>query len=154
MKILYICEGCKEQYDSEDEAKRCEAIDPGPRLVEVGDIVTAHSGFGWYDGDSRWIRNPDVLVNGKRRATCPNGDGNCFSMCCTYGFFYVVIAIDIHDHRVRYHLATRAMNGKQGYRTGYTYNECHIIPKKVKNPPEFLRRSGRGLIGKKTTILL
>lgn len=155
MKILYICEGCGKQYDRIVKAQECESKDPGEQLVEPGDIVTARYGFGWFDGDRRWVVNPDVKLRHRDgKEVCPNGNGNCFSKCCTYGFYYVVTAVDTHNHRTRYHLRTRAMGGKTGYRGGYTYTDDHITPKKVGSPSDFLVRSGRGLVGEKCKGLL
>lgn len=155
--MRYICEGqgCGREYGTAAEALACEQQAPGKRLVEVGDIVTASSGFGWYDGDRRWVRNPDVRLKqyGKNEwKKCPNGDDNCFARCCTYGFYYVVTAIDVERHRVRYHVGTRAM--LKGYRFGYTYNEHHIPLVKVKEPSSYLVHSGRGLIGRKARGLI
>ena len=157
MKVIYICEGCGEQYDNSVSAYACEARDPGERLVDVGDIVFAKAGFGWFNGDKRWIRNPSVILKSKgdSRKECPNGNGNCFASCCGYDFYYVVTAIDEKDHRVRYHLATRAMLGRgRGYVMGYTFNVGHHAPNKILSPSDFLIRSGRLLVGEKADHLL
>lgn len=151
MKIVYVCEGCGVEYDNPTTARKCEATDPGKRLVEVGDIVFGSAGFGWYDGDKRWVSNPDILVKPK----CQHKDGrNCFDDCCTYRFYYVVTTIDVEKHRIRYHLETNAMEGQQGHRGGYTYNIHHITPTKVKNPPAFVVKDSKALIGRTRKGLL
>ena len=149
VKMLYVCEGCGTEYDQIWSAMSCEQQEtPGP-IVAVGDIVTIGYGRGWQDGDKRWIINPDTERRYHKglKVECPNGHGNCFNECCTWGFYYVVTKIDKKDHRVRYHLETRAMTGKQGYRLGYTYNDGHVRPKRVEHPSAYLVRSGRLLIG-------
>lgn len=152
MKTVYICEGCGEKYNNPDEARACEARDPGKRLAEVGDIVTARAGFGWFDGDERWVIQPTAGLSAYREGRCPLKDTNCFSPCCTYSFYYVVTAIDVAMHRLRYHLVTRAMKG--GHRRGYTFNVHHCTPKRVESPSDYLVRSGRLLIGEKAWGLL
>jgi hypothetical protein len=137
----YQCELCGEQYDTEGDAFSCEKRGLEKAITKVGDIVTCQSGFGWFDGDPEWISNPEVAMDGVPR---PGGvsigtrnpkHGNCFGKCCTYQFYYVVSAIDYEEHRVRYHVVTKAMSGAQGYRSGYTYNDGHCRPVVVKSPP-------------------
>lgn len=149
MKVQYICDGCGEKFSDINEAISCEQSGEVERICEVGDIVTGEGGFGWYDGDSRWITNPNVQLHQK---PCPNKNGNCFSDCCTYFFYYVVTAIDQHKHRIRYHLTTRAM--KESYRQGHTFNKHHVQLIKVEDPSDYLVRSGRSLIGEKSEYLL
>ncbi len=153
----YECGVCTSTYDSLEEAEGCEAKGVVKPSVAVGDIILAGAGFGWYDGDKKWISNPNVKL---RQKPCPNGDGNCFSDCCTYAFYYVVTAIDLDDddhlrsqHRRRYHLFTKAMSGK-GYRQGYTFDRYHAKPKKVDKPPAYVVRTSKVLIGKKARFLL
>ena len=153
----YKCKICQTVYDLSWEAEECEAQGVREPSVQVGDIVLARAGFGWYDGDKRWISNPSIEV--KPRDRCPKGDGNCFSDCCTYAFYYVVTAIDLDEsehsrsmHRRRYHLFTRAMAA--GYRRGYTFDKHHVKPRKVEAPPAFVVRSSKGLIGQKAGDLL
>lgn len=151
-RTFHICEGCGEEYEELAKAQRCEARDPGRQLVEVGDIVLVKAGFGWFDGDTRWVIQPTVGLFAYREGRCPRNDTNCFGECCTYSFYYVVTAIDIVEHRLRYHLATRAM--RAGPRHGYTFNKHHYTPVKVELPSDFLVRSGRGLIGQRARGLL
>ncbi len=165
MKIEYICEGCGEGYADINRAIACEATESTEPTCGVGDIVLAKGGFGWFDGDRRWVSNlsvrgeiagagdgSKVVQIAAASPKCPNGNGNCFSDCCTYFFYYVVTHIDKHEHRTRYHLMTRAM--QKGYRAGYTYNETHIRPEKVESPSDFLLRSSKGLLGGKARHLL
>lgn len=160
----YACESCGTEYRTRAEAAQCEAraaaIKP---TVSVGDIVTARAGFGWYDGDRKWITNAnkvDPQRHGNpgpfKRHECPHGDGNCFSECCTFSFYYVVTHIDAEaeSHRPRYHLVTNAMTGKQGYHAGYTYDEDHVAPKLATRVPRHVRLTSRALIGEKATSLL
>ncbi len=154
MKVQYICEGCGGKFDGIDKAIACEAVE-GVRIddIEVGDIVLAKSGFGWFNGDKRWITNPNIKLRARHAY-------NCFGPCCTFQFFYVVTLIDEQEHRARYHLRTRAMadkrksGGEMGHIGGYTFNVHHITPKKVDRPPPFLLRSGRSLVGWKAESLL
>ena len=145
----YACDWCSEEYKTKVEAAACEA-DPSKRAADLGDIVFNGAGCGWYDGDKGWISNPDVRLRGK----CPKGDGNCFDTCCTYQFFYVVTAIDRAPrplgwmeprHPWRYHLFTRAMSGKQGYRGGYVYS----IRKVVGAPPAHVITTSKDVLGTK-----
>lgn len=164
---LYVCEGCHSRYETEEKARACEARGFEPKF-EVGDIVLAQAGFGWFDGDPAWIENFDRI--GRKRSPFDkpreNADhGNCFDACCTYRFFYVVTAVDhsTHDysfdgapawHRPRYHLATLAMTGKSGYGIGYTFDEHHKTPRKVENPPDYVVETSKRLLGKKAPTLL
>jgi hypothetical protein len=158
MKTLYQCEVCKELYKTEEKALACERQKFMPRL-EVGDIVLARSGFGWFDGDQKWIQNFHKLGMYTNPGEMPGKEnhGNCFRECCTYVFFYVVTAID-HDtrdpHRVRYHLATKAMSASTGYLDGYTFDEGHYRPRKVRKPPEFIVEDSKDLIGLESDSLL
>ncbi len=152
----HSCDICGTVYDTLEEAQKCEAKGLRKPSVQVGDIVFGTAGFGWYDGDRGWISNPDVPV---RQKPCPNGDGNCFSECCTYRFYYVVTAIDLDDsghldslHDRRYHLFTRAMT--KGYRCGYTFDQHHVKPKKVADPPLDVVETSKALIGQKALALL
>ena len=164
MKELFQCEKCGELYDHAFEAVDCET-QTDDIIVQVGDIVRTGS-FGWFDGDRRWIANPEVVVDWHtdgvctdkqvNHKPCPNGDSNCFSSCCCMEFYYVVTAIDERcengRHRTQYHLFTKAMSGKHGYRSGYTYNEGHIRPEKIPtNPPPL---DVDDLIGQKAECLL
>lgn len=147
----YQCEVCHRLYDNEALATRCESNIDIPKF-QVGDIVTARAGFGWYDGDLAWIGNPDADTQRIR-----NSHGNCFGDCCTYSFYYVITSIDRSPeqlHRMRYHLETLAMSGKMGYRRGYTFNSGHCSIVKVQAPPSIVIEQSKGLIGHQATGLL
>lgn len=147
----YACGVCGKEHDSITEATACEKQKQPKAMAAVGDIVTVGAGYTWFDGDKRWISNPDVKPQAKHRSR------NCFSSCCTMAFFYVVTAIDIepgNSHRRRYHIATNAMSGKQGHTGGYTFDTGHVSLKRVKVPPPFVLADSKKLIGKKAKGLL
>jgi len=159
MKILYQCEICKELYDTKHEAILCEEKKFEP-TVKVGDIVFARAGFGWFDGDERWIINFKKLGMYTNPGFMPGktkNHGNCFGPCCTYLPYYVVTAIT-HDkrdpHEVYYHLATKFMTGKQGYQGGYTHDEGHWKPMVIRVPPPFIVKDSKSLIGMEFDWLL
>lgn len=141
---IFTCEICNTGYDTESQALECEAKGREKVNVEVGDVVLGGAGFGWFDGDPKWIANPQVgtCVPGGVSTYAKNPKhGNCFGACCTYQFYYVVTKIDgdpRDGHRARVHVATKAMCGAQGYRGGWTGRD-HIHMKLAKNvPPEVL----------------
>jgi hypothetical protein len=172
MKVsqVFSCAVCETEYRTSQEAQECEARAAAAKpSVNVGDIVFANAGFGWYDGAREWVANADAVerepkdwkAGGKSGARkCPNGDGNCFGPCCTFQFYYVVTYIDSDDfnddtrraHRPRYHLVTAAMTG--GYHAGYTFDKGHYTPKIVAKPPQYVVRTSKALIGQKATHLL
>ena len=127
--VRYRCT-CGEEYLSREEAESCLATERGPSFA-VGDVVLAgRFRFGWFDGDERWIAE-------RRIADRKTASGEEFS------FYYVVTHVDRDEapypqlrHRPRYHLATRAMAGRNGYASGYTFDEHHLTPLKVENPPK------------------
>lgn len=151
MKTIYICEGCGQKYDDPALAQACEAQKPAVKF-QPGDIVTKGYGFGWFDGEAEWVRNIRVLnrrARHGRELTHLDGktdDRNCFDGCCTIGFYYVVTAVDEHEHRTRYHLRTLAM--KSGYKCGYVsayYDELPIrkaqrVPFQVREQARTMRR--------------
>ncbi|KKM05074.1 hypothetical protein LCGC14_1757750 [marine sediment metagenome] len=158
---IYGCEVCGNEYRSAAEALECEATEETP-LAEVGDIVFAKAGYGWYDGLKSWVSNAHLPPAAQGRRANPE-HGNCFADCCTYRFYYVVTKIDTDDrdygqigekHRVRYHLFTLAMTGKQGHRNGFTFAEQHIPPEKVENPPRAVVRGSKKLLGQAARHLL
>jgi hypothetical protein len=161
MKVLYQCEICKELYDTPEKATICESTKNVSRF-SVGQIVTARAGFGWYDGDNKWIANFDRLgeyiVPGKFEAGRIAHPGiNCFCELCTYSFYYVITAIGRNPsdpHETAYHLATKAMTGTQRYRGGRTNWSGHYRPKVVSNPPEEIVRESKKLIGMQFSYLL
>lgn len=148
----YTCEICGTEYKEFDEAAACEAQGRPKQTLKPGDIVTIGAGYGWFDGDRRWVLNPDV----KRK---DHADGrNCFDRCCTMAFFYVITKAEecssLGEHRIRYHLLTKAMSGKQGHRKGYTYDQHHRTPKKVANPPAWVVGDSLDVIGEEAQALI
>ena len=137
----YQCEICKKIYDTQIEADACEAHGPPTTKLKVGDIVKTGTAYGWFDGQRNWVIGQKT----------PDPDNNRL-----IGFYYVITAIDVDlqdGHRVRYHLFTKAMTGKQGHDQGYTYDE-HYKPIKVRNPPKAVVDSSKALIGKKSEWLM
>lgn len=147
----FQCDWCGIEYETIKECRDCEARGFHPTL-KVGDIVLGNPGYGWYDGDRRWVVNPDVRNRPKKHA-----DGrNCFGVCCNYVFYYVVTKIDGHEdnaHRPRYHLITNAMTGKEGHRGGWTYDIDHIKVSKTQ-PSESVLDDSKRLLGEEAKCLL
>lgn len=170
MIVRWACSFCGEEHDTQEEAAGCEALGFEPAW-KVGDVVFARSGFGWYDGDQRWISNPNtVLDTEKHDGSDPRypKQSNCFGKCCTYRFYYVVTAIDgdynpgeggapfrkkRDAHRPRYHLTTGAM-GPNGHHSGYTYDSGHCGVEAVDDPPDYVRVDSLRFIGEKADRLL
>lgn len=139
-KHTFICPVCRKEYKSYGEAQDCiNTTDQA--TVKVGDIVELKYGFGWFDGDKRWVINPDVDMS-----------KHGFGSDCSMGFYYVVTHIDIKEHRTRYHVFTKAM-GLNGYRSGHTFNTGHWAPKKI-DAPEFVKLDSIDLIGLKSKYLV
>jgi len=140
------CKVGKKTFSAGNEKEFFDAfvkLVPVKPKVNVGDIVTKECGYGWFDGDKKWVVNPRQCDNRNPK------HGNCFQCCCTMGFYYVVTAIDrdFDDiSRLRYHLITNAMTGKDGHRQFYTY-EGSIT--KVKRPKKYLITTSRKLLGQK-----
>ncbi len=147
--VRYACSICKTEYETNREAVTCEAKGLDAPVAKVGDIVFVRAGFGWFDGDKRWVSNRNVL----EKVPKPNPHGNCFGECCTFQFYYVVTAIDNDGHRRRYHIMTKAMSGKQGHRGGYTFGSHHVTMRVVKKPPLFVTKDSEDLIGQNTPDL-
>lgn len=137
-KIIYGCQICGRQYSTEQDAIICETQPPDERLADVGDVVAGGKRFGWFDGDKAWVMDPKVKKG-------------------YIAFYYVVTHIDGHEdnaHRVRYHLFTNAMTGKEGYRSGWTFNSGHYALVKAKGPPEKVMREAKTLVGSLAEHLL
>lgn len=151
----YACNICGSQYESLVEAQRCEEKGLEAPVVEEGDIVFLHSGFGWFDGDPKWVSNLKTIQS-RGIKKCPKKSPNCFSSCCTYRFFYVVTKVTRHQddpHRTIYHVVTLAMTGSKGHHNGWT-SLTHFRPKKVQNPPEYVVKTSKALLGKEFNHLL
>jgi hypothetical protein len=149
---LYACEICDQEYETEEDARKCESRGRDEERFTIGDVVVLDRyPFGWYDGDRAWVENFDEV--GKRL--------NCATFCrsCCYRFYYVVTAIDRDDrdpHRVRYHLETKAMKDESGYRFGYTFNAGHHTPVKIPRPPAAVESGARVLVanGRRSSKLI
>lgn len=160
--VLFRCPICKQQYVKEKFAEDCLAKGVDAPIVKVGDIVNMGYGYGWFDGDVRWVMNPEVRVNPGRdpsppKRPCPKNDGSCFDPCCTMGFYYVVTAIDFSTedpHRTRYHVFTKAMTGKNRPKGAYTFGDGSGAPKLIRRPSPFVVKDSKSLIGKKAEHLI
>lgn len=159
--------GCRREHESKRQAQAC--FDQGFKpTFKVGDIVKTGGGHCWYDGSRKWIINPRVFgrqaTQPFQRGSCPNGNGNCFSECCTMVFYYVVTYIDSDrdcyddtgSHRPRYHLFTKAITGgnKKDAVGGHTFDRDHVCPEKLGRIPKFILKDSKGLIGKKADYLI
>jgi len=171
--IEYECPVCGAIYQNKDAAEMC-ASQPKPDDggIKPGDIVFCSSGFGWFDGDPKWVSNLADVEEAKRTGRkCPNGNGNCFDYCCTYRFYYVVGAVEIErthsalymlgkspsgeevsEHRILYHVFTRAMKPETGYSQGYTHDQGHITPELLR--PQPVLPGAAEFIGRRTERLL
>lgn len=152
MKIInkYACEICRTIYDKADDALECEKQGIPKPKAKVGDIVEFKYGFGWFNGNEKWVINPKVVRKKKH--------GNCFGKCCTFGFYYVVTYISgVVDerHNVKYYLATNAMSGKHGHHIGYELvNDSDSGFKIFKEPPKFVIEDSKNLIGKRVDFFI
>jgi hypothetical protein len=128
MQVLtkFICPMCKAEYDHKEQAQACLDRGVDKTDLKVGDIVELKYGFGWFDGDKRWVINPDVKLK--------HGFGKNESM----GFYYVITHMEAHEHRLRIYVATKAMTGANGHKGGYTYLSGHYTPKKIEAPEEVI----------------
>lgn len=136
----WACDVCDTEYASQAAAEACEEMPFPEKTADVGDIVLVGRGFGWNDGDDKWI--------------APEKKGSSVRT-----FYYVVTAVDREPrsnalHRWRYHLATLAMSGSSGYRIGYTFDVGHYKPERVASPPEAVVAASKALLGKKATSLI
>lgn len=144
MEIItkYFCPMCYNKYDTIQDAQGC--LDRGVEKTDlkVGDIVEVKYGYGWFDGDKNWVINPDV-----------DRSKHGFDKSCSMGFYYVITAIEPHEHRLKFHVVTKAMTGIDGHRHGYTYLTGHYKPKKI-DAPEIVKLDAIDLIGFKSDRLL
>ena len=160
--VLFRCPICKAQYANEEAAEKCLAKGVDAPIVKVGDIVNMGYGYGWFDGDIRWVMNPNVRMNpgpkpSPPKKPCPKKKGSCFDSCCTMGFYYVVTAIDCcteDPHRTRYHVFTKAMTGGMRPKGVYTFGEGSGAPQLIKKPSPFVIKDSKGLIGQKGEYLI
>lgn len=141
------CDVCGERFYTKGEADACEREPETPPSAKVGDIVLCGAGFGWFDGDKAWVENYAEIGDFARGRKCPSGDGNCFSACCTYQFFYVIVAIGFTAGRWLYQLRTNAMTGKSGYEQKRS-SWCV----RAKRVPKFVRKDAQRLALQATNV--
>lgn len=138
----YRCDFCGCLYKRYQDARDCCERGFHPTVVE-GDIVVAGvDRFGWFDGDPKWIA---------REVEGDSHTGKVFTL------YYVVTCVDADErdaHRPRYHLFTKAMTGEQGWESGYTFDEHHVAPRKVEDPPKYVVETSKELLGHKSECLL
>jgi len=142
MKVIteYQCEICGHRYPTETGAKNCERLPFKPQF-NIGQIVSISKEFGWFDGDRKWVEKFTAALYAAKKLR----------------FYYVITYIDRDPqnlHRVRYHIATKAMSGKQGYRIGCTFDRGHLTPTVVKNPPIYVVKTSGDLLGEKADFLI
>lgn len=160
---IFRCPVCRKDYPTRKQAEECLAQGVEQPIVKVGDIVNMGYGYGWFDGDVRWVINPSVRKSpgpdpSPAARPCPKKKGgSCFDSCCSMGFYYVVTEVDHCEdqpHRTRYHVFTKAMTGERRPMGGYTYNGGAGTPELVKKPKPFLVKSSASLIGLKAEHLI
>lgn len=139
--VEYVCPICRNRYTNNEDAINCVNSNETPKF-KVGDIVEVKYGFGWYDGSKNWVINPDVDMR-----------KHGFDKDSSMGFYYVITAIEMDGHRVRYYVATNAMTEENGHKGGYTYIKNHYTPKLIE-APEIVKLESNSLIGKKIDWLL
>jgi hypothetical protein len=141
-ETVYTCEICGNTSPFPHVIKMCEAQGAEKAVAKIGDIVTLHAGFGWFDGDVNWVTDPRVLFH----TAHPNT--NCFCPQCTFSFYYVVTFVDQAGHTLRYHVATRAMTEGSGYAHGWTRTRTHYTPVVVTAPPAIVVEQSKDLLFK------
>lgn len=141
IETIFRCPSCRIEYKNKEDAIKCINSDEKANF-KVGDIIELKYGFDWFDGDRRWVINPDVDMS-----------KHGFGPDCSMGFYYVITYIDREKHRIRYHVYTNAMTGDQGYKSGYTFNTQHYTPKLIKCS-DFIKKDSEKLIGLKAKYLL
>lgn len=150
----HICGKCGNEYGDDSMRSAVECCLPPLKLpYKVGQIVTTGQGFGWADGDRRWIVNPQVhgdrpLEQAYRVPACKDGNGNCFNSCCCMIFYYVITEIERLDspNGAILTLHTKAMTGASGYASSTHSAEQSWGPKIVKRTLTWLRRDAAKLL--------
>lgn len=138
----FFCPMCMNKFDHREQAQACLDRAVEKTDLKVGDIVEVKYGYGWFDGDKKWVINPDV-----------DRSNHGFTKDRSMGFYYVITHIETEQHRLRFHVVTKAMTGENGHRHGYTYLTGHCTPKKI-NAPESVKFDAVDLIGFKSDHLL
>src|SRR3972149_9199403 len=111
---LFKCSICGLIFDNEQGALECEEQGEYRPEFSVGDFVTTdtddYGRFGWFDGDADWVmKKPRGLHSDKQ----------------SFSLIYVVTAVEPRNHMAIYHLGTKAMTRKSGYRFGWTIFNSH-----------------------------
>lgn len=136
-KHSFVCPVCTQEYNTREEAEECMNSTDKP-LARVGDIVETVYRFGWFDGDEKWVINPE------------GGRGKDRLM----GLYYVVTHIELIGHKHKYHLCTNAMTTREGR----GYRKIMVLhghyPIKLIDAPEYVKQGSKKLIGKKADGLL
>jgi len=154
---VFQCNWCGSIHPTEEAALKClRSTEPHP--FEPGDIVVMSSSlregedeycpFGWYDGDERWIFKKGRGLHG--------GPG-------AFAFYYVVTAniyringnflLLENAHDAVFCVATKAMQWC-GYSHGWTHQDTHTNFTKLEDPPKFIVKSSKDLIGQISDRLL
>jgi hypothetical protein len=140
---VYFCPKCSRIYGSEGAARTCDGSDR-PAEFEVGQIVRIDVGYGWYDGDPKWL----ILNTGDHHGRK------------THDAFFVVTAVDYdrsdrwHAHDPRYWVKTLGIkNGNPTGMGGYTYPATHVKLHPVEQDP-ILVAEGAKYIGEKSGGLI
>jgi len=136
IEVIYRCPICKSQSSTKEEIKKCLKTGiKDPIGIEVGTIVKAGAGYGWFDGNVQWVVNPDV-----------DRSKHGFGWDRSMGFYYVVTSKSNNGHKTIYHLETLAMTGANGHRGGKTGVD-HKTIEKAQNPPHYVTETSKPLIG-------
>ena len=153
--IRYRCSVCQSMYETQGAAEACAAqgirgMDTGHAL-EVGDVVVGYPRYGWFDGDPKWVVNPD-----KGHIAQFDELANKFKGSQMHSFYYVVTHIGLdpgsfnrayNGHRLQYWVKTKAMSGTQGYVVGYTTSTHSLMYKPEKEPPKSVLDAAPNMVG-------
>jgi len=97
---VHFCPNCWRHYPNKPAAEKCFATNE--ELVhKPGDMLLVDVGYGWYDGDVKWLVD-------RGKANTSSGR--------TYAAYFIVTAANHVEHRARYHIKTLGI--KNGNPTG------------------------------------
>lgn len=149
---VYLCPVCGKGHLEKDYAIECSQRNEQPKH-KVGDIVCMQLGYGWFDGDEKWVIN-------KR--------GYEFHNKPTYRFWFVITAItpkrpplafhgDPDAHCIVYHVQTLALRiGDEGF-SGWTHLVTHKrfyeVEEGIEPPPEVVE-AAKEMLGREFSRLL
>jgi hypothetical protein len=137
-KPVYFCPVCLSMHRTEAGARLCAESTPEP-VAKVGDVILMYPRYGWFDGDKRWVeKNTGVDHNGMP----------------LLAFWYVITAIDHEEHRVRYHVDSRAIKSQRV--GGYTFTDGHLWewPNHGRKVPKAVLDEAPKMVGTKFNHLL